>query len=103
MNASILLNREIVEDVVFNRFCCSNQQEEPDTIQKIGKVKPDTVMENVGLILKVVGVSAGVAIAIRYLAPLVTWPSSAPVVLALVLLPTVVMGVLLTWRGQQEC
>jgi len=59
--------------------------------------------EAIGLIVKVIGISAGVAIAIRYAAPLAVWPSSTPVVTTLVVLPSLVMGMLLLWRGQQEC
>lgn len=59
--------------------------------------------EDIGMIAKVVGISALLAIAIRYGAPFVTWPSGVPVVVALVVLPSIILGVLLVWRGQQAC
>ena len=59
--------------------------------------------EDIGMIAKVAGISALLAIAIRYGAPLIDWPSGVPVVVSLIVLPSVLMGVLLFWRGQQAC
>ncbi|MBD1909304.1 hypothetical protein [Leptolyngbya sp. FACHB-16] len=59
--------------------------------------------EDIRMIGKVVGISALLAIAIRYGAPLVTWPSGAPVVVTLIVLPSILVGLLLFWRGQQAC
>lgn len=56
--------------------------------------------QDIGLIAKVFLLSALLAIALRYGAPLLTWPSETPVVLAVVLLPSITLGLLLVWRGQ---
>jgi hypothetical protein len=54
------------------------------------------------LVLKVLLLSAGLSVAIKYLAPSLNIPVTSPNALIAVLLPSLLMAVLLIWRGQQS-
>lgn len=53
-------------------------------------------------VLKVLIVSGGLALAIRYAAPLLSISPSVGIVLTLVLLPSTVLAIALGWRAKQE-
>ncbi|MBD1998630.1 hypothetical protein H6F88_11090 [Oculatella sp. FACHB-28] len=53
-------------------------------------------------ILKVFIVSGGLAVAIKYVMPLLSISSSTAIVLTLVLLPSVALAIALAWRAQQQ-
>jgi hypothetical protein len=54
------------------------------------------------LVLKVLLLSAGLSVAIKYLAPSLNIPVTSTNALIAVLLPSLVMAMLLIWRGQQS-
>jgi membrane protein implicated in regulation of membrane protease activity len=61
------------------------------------------VMENqLGFVLKVFLLSAGISVLIKYALPYLTIPATATNALIIVLLPTVIMAILLLWRWQQQ-
>lgn len=56
-------------------------------------------MDYLGVIVKVLVLSAGVSVAIKYLAPFLAIPATDTNALIGVLLPTIVMGLILGWRS----
>jgi len=59
---------------------------------------PDPLLDQIGFIAKVLGLSAAIAIACKTLAPQLSIPATSGVSLAIVLTPAIVMGAILTWR-----
>jgi hypothetical protein len=55
-----------------------------------------------GFVLKILVLSAILAIAIKYVAPYFNIPATSTIALISVLLPTGVMGVALSWRAQRQ-
>jgi hypothetical protein len=54
------------------------------------------------LILKLLLISAALSVAIKYLAPSLHIPATSTNALIAILLPSLVMAILLLWRGQQR-
>jgi hypothetical protein len=54
------------------------------------------------LILKLLLLSAALSIAIKYLAPSLNIPATSTNALIAIALPSIVMAILLLWRGQQR-
>lgn len=57
---------------------------------------------DVELILKILALSAMLAIGIKSLGPLLSLPATTPVALTIVLFPTLAMGFALGWRSWQQ-
>ena len=57
--------------------------------------------ESVGLLAKVVLLSLGISLAIKYVGPFIPIPATSGVALTLVLLPCIIMMGLLGWRALQ--
>lgn len=59
---------------------------------------------NLDFVVKVMGLSALMAIAIKYVAPLLIGPTTPKniLVLLVVLLPSLVLGMVLSWRAWQQ-
>lgn len=55
-------------------------------------------LQQPGFLLKVLAISAGIAVLIKYYGPSLAIPATSSVALAIVLLPTVLMAIALTWR-----
>lgn len=55
--------------------------------------------ELLGFILKVLALSVFISIVIRYGGPVLTIPATPFIVLAMVCLPTLLMAIVLGWRG----
>ena len=56
------------------------------------------LLDQIGFIAKVFGVSAAIAIAFKTVAPLLPIPATSAVSLAIVLLPSLIVGAILTWQ-----
>lgn len=61
-------------------------------------MKPDTLLDQLGFVAKVIGLSAAIAIAFKTIAPQLPIPATSGVSLAIVLTPAIVLGGFLTWR-----
>jgi|GEM_PF-749165 len=57
-------------------------------------------MDDLVFISKVFLISAGVSVVIRYGAPLLSWSPTLSLVLGMVLLPSLLLAVVLVWRGK---
>ncbi|HHP7246097.1 MAG TPA: hypothetical protein ACFE0H_15570 [Elainellaceae cyanobacterium] len=58
--------------------------------------------KNIGFILKILGISTIAAIAIKYAAPYLNIPATPATAISIVLLPSMIMAVLLSWRVQNH-
>lgn len=56
------------------------------------------LLDQIRFVAKVIGLSAIIAIAFKTLAPQLPIPATAAVGLAIVLLPSIVVGAILTWQ-----
>jgi hypothetical protein len=60
-------------------------------------------MTNQGLfLLKILALSAAISVLIKYLLPYFNLPATNTMALSLVLVPPIVMGLVLVWRGWQS-
>lgn len=57
--------------------------------------------ESIGLLAKVLLLSLGISLLIKYVGPLTTIPATSGVAITLVLLPCIIMMGLLGWRALQ--
>ncbi|MGJ3245995.1 MAG: hypothetical protein ACFE0I_07980 [Elainellaceae cyanobacterium] len=58
--------------------------------------------KNIGFILKILGISTLGAIAIKYGGPYLNIPATPVTAILIVLLPSMIMAVLLSWRVQNR-
>ncbi|MGR3273558.1 hypothetical protein HRE53_06495 [Acaryochloris sp. 'Moss Beach'] len=63
---------------------------------------PQSGKSSLGFVLKVLGLSTILSVAIKDLGPLLPISSSNPLALGVVLTPSLVLGVLLLLRGQRQ-
>ena len=56
------------------------------------------MLDQLGFVMKVLGVSAAIAIAFKTVAPRLAIPATPAVSLAIVLLPSIIVGAILTWQ-----
>jgi hypothetical protein len=56
------------------------------------------MLDQLGFVMKVLGVSAAIAIAFKTIAPRLPIPATSAVSLAIVLLPSAMVGAILTWQ-----
>lgn len=61
---------------------------------------PNTMSEDLRFLLKLLGVSTGLAIAIKYGGPLLPLSGSSPIALAIVLAPVIGIGLWMVWKIQ---
>lgn len=57
---------------------------------------------SVGLVLKVLVLSTLLSVAIKYMGPILPIPATNTAALIITLIPTLIMGVVLAWRGWQQ-
>lgn len=58
----------------------------------------DMLLDQVGFVVKVLGLAAVIAIAFKTVAPLLAIPATSAVSLTIVLLPSVIVGAILAWQ-----
>ncbi|RZM82252.1 hypothetical protein [Leptolyngbya iicbica] len=56
------------------------------------------MLDQIGFVAKVLGVSLALAIAFKTIAPRLPIPATSAVSLAIVLLPSAIVGAILTWQ-----
>jgi len=56
------------------------------------------MLDQLGFVSKVLGLSAAIAIAFKTIAPRLPIPATSAVSLAIVLLPSAIVGAILTWQ-----
>lgn len=56
------------------------------------------LLDQIGFVAKVIGVSAAIAIALKTLAPRLPIPATSAVGLTIVLLPSILLGAILAWQ-----
>lgn len=61
-------------------------------------MKPDVLLDQLGFVAKVIGLSGLMAIAFKTLGPSLPIPATAGASLAIVLTPAIVLGMFLTWQ-----
>ena len=57
---------------------------------------------NLGLVLKIMLISGLISVGIKFLGPQLAIPATSAIALAMVLLPSLVLGIALLWRGWQQ-
>ncbi|WP_204139422.1 hypothetical protein [Halomicronema sp. CCY15110] len=62
------------------------------------RVKLPVLLDQMGFVVKVLGMSAAIAIAFKTVAPQLPIPATSAVSLAIVLLPSLIVGAILTWQ-----
>ena len=58
-------------------------------------------MEELRVVVKVMLISAVLSAGIRYGAPLLAWSPTLPLVLGMIVLPSLLMALVLGWRSQR--
>lgn len=61
-------------------------------------MKLDPLLDQLGFVAKVIGLSAAIAIAFKTVAPQLPIPATSRVSLAIVLTPAIGLGLILAWR-----
>lgn len=63
---------------------------------------PRLSKNDLGFVLKILLLSALISVGIKVLGPQLAIPATSAVALGIVLLPSLVLGVFLLWRGRQQ-